>query len=142
MIHSFSGEYEWLSNFSESPIQDEHHLTYPTVEHYFQAKKAVAYEDMIEIARAATPGEAKKLGRRVYMRRDGENIKLDVMETALRKKFSIPELREKLIATGDKVLVEGNWWHDTYWGVCNGEGQNNLGLLLMKIRKELQDEAH
>lgn len=139
MINSFSGEYAWLSNFYEAPIRDEHHLTYPTVEHYFQAKKAVSYEDMLEIARAATPGEAKKLGRRVYMRHDWEQIKLGVMETALRKKFSIPELRDKLIATGDEELIEGNWWHDTFWGVCEGQGQNNLGLLLMKLRSELQE---
>lgn len=69
-----------------------------------------------------------------------EDIKLQVMEKALRLKFQNPELRKKLIATGDKELVEGNPWGDRYWGVCNGSGKNKLGKLLMKIRKELQEE--
>jgi predicted NAD-dependent protein-ADP-ribosyltransferase YbiA (DUF1768 family) len=34
-------------------------------------------------------------------------------------------------------LIEGNWWGDTYWGVCNGVGENHLGKLLMKIRDYL-----
>lgn len=50
------------------------------------------------------------------------------------------ELGNKLEATGDSLLVEGNWWHDTFWGVCNGFGENNLGKLLMKIREELKND--
>jgi hypothetical protein len=41
-----------------------------------------------------------------------------------------------LLATGDMELIEDNDWDDTYWGVCNGAGENNLGKLLMKIRAE------
>ena len=62
------------------------------------------------------------------------------MEYLLLQKFFIPELREKLLATGNEELIEGNWWGDTYWGVCKGKGENNLGKSLMKIRTELQEE--
>jgi predicted NAD-dependent protein-ADP-ribosyltransferase YbiA (DUF1768 family) len=44
-----------------------------------------------------------------------------------------------LLETGDAELVEGNWWDDTFWGVCNGVGQNNLGKILMDTRRELRE---
>ena len=59
------------------------------------------------------------------------------MLTGLRYKFSNPDLKEKLLATGNEELVEGNWWGDQYWGICDGIGKNKLGKLLMKVRKEL-----
>ncbi|CAM0109837.1 hypothetical protein VPH166E361_0119 [Vibrio phage 166E36-1] len=64
------------------------------------------------------------------------------MEYGLRYKFSDtnPSLRSKLLDTSDVELVEGNWWGDKYWGVClkTGEGENNLGKLLMKVREDLK----
>ena len=35
------------------------------------------------------------------------------------------------------VKIEGNTWNDTFWGVCNGQGQNWLGKILMLVRSEL-----
>lgn len=97
-------------------------------------------EEKLKIAKATKPAKAKKMGRQVKLRKDWEDIKLQVMEKALRLKFQDSTLRKKLIATGDEELVEGNPWGDRYWGVYNGSGKNKLGKLLMKIRKELQDE--
>ena len=51
-----------------------------------------------------------------------------------------PELAEKLLATGEQELVEGNNWNDTFWGMCRGKGKNMLGNILMKIREELASE--
>jgi len=51
-----------------------------------------------------------------------------------------PLLTRALIATGDTELIEGNDWEDTFWGVCNGMGENNLGKLLMKVRQSLFEE--
>ena len=48
-----------------------------------------------------------------------------------------PNLGKLLIETQNEEIIEGNDWDDTFWGVCNGEGQNNLGKILMQIRKEL-----
>jgi predicted NAD-dependent protein-ADP-ribosyltransferase YbiA (DUF1768 family) len=78
------------------------------------------------------------MGRSVKLRPDWESIKLDVMETAVRIKFTDPELAAKLIATGDEELIEGNWWNDTFWGVCNGVGENHLGKILMKVRADIK----
>lgn len=139
MIDQFKDEYFFLSNFYPSEIIVDN-ITFPTVEHYFQAMKTVNQSEIIKIAEALTPGEAKRLGRRVHLRVDWESIKNEVMLNGLRKKFSIPELKDKLLATKEEYLVEGNTWGDKYWGICDGEGENHLGILLMKVRKEIQND--
>lgn len=143
MITKFDGEYDFLSNFYPSPFE-WHGVHYPTVEHFFQAAKADNQEDFEMVLREPNPGGAKHAGRNVQLRSDWEEIKDDVMLTALRQKFAIPELRKKLLATGDEGLIEGNTWHDCYWGVCScprcgGNGKNHLGQLLMKVRNEIRE---
>ena len=138
MINRFDGKYFFLSNFSPSPFRVDYVL-FPTMEHYFQANKADNQNDYLHIAYAPTPGEAKRLGRKIQLRSDWEEIKDEVMLTGLRKKFANPELRNLLLATGDEELIEGNYWGDTYWGVCNGVGQNKLGKLLMQVREEIKN---
>jgi len=133
MISSFSGEYRWLSNFWPVPGWS----IAPTVEHRYQAAKTGISSEKEAIWLAPTPGKAKRLGSKVILSAGWESWKLSVMEQLLRAKFEEPGLRAKLLATGDEELVEGNNWGDTFWGVCNGEGENHLGKLLMKIRDEL-----
>lgn len=140
MIDKFEGEFAFLSNFFESPFQVGS-VTFPTVEHYFQAMKADSMHDYLAIAAADTPGKAKRLGRKCTLRWDWEEVKMDVMRTGLRHKFADPELRKKLIATYPHRLEEGNWWGDRFWGVCQGQGENNLGKLLMELREELMEEV-
>lgn len=140
MINRFDGKYFFLSNFSPSPFRVDYVL-FPTMEHYFQANKADNQNDYLHIAYAPTPGEAKRLGRKIQLRSNWEEIKDEVMLTGLRKKFADPELRNLLLATGDEELIEGNYWRDTYWGVCNGVGQNKLGKLLMQVREEIKNNA-
>ena len=141
MIDRFAGEYAFLSNYSASPFRINYVL-FPTMEHYFQANKADNQNDYLHIAYAPTPGEAKRLGRKIQLRSDWEEIKDEVMLTGLRKKFANPELRNLLLATGDEELIEGNYWGDTYWGVCNGVGQNKLGKLLMQVREEIKNDSN
>jgi len=137
IINSFSGEYSFLSNFYPSPIKFEG-VIYPTVEHAYQSAKTNIPEEKEMFKTVPTPGKAKKLSKRITLRSDWDDIKIYVMDELLRKKFNNPELRNKLIQTYDNELIEGNTWYDTFWGVCNGVGENNLGKLLMQIRKEAQ----
>jgi ribA/ribD-fused uncharacterized protein len=143
MIVEFDGENEFLSNFYYSSIFYEG-IVYPTNEHFFQAMKTLDPKERKEIAAADTPGKAKRMGRSVTLRPDWERIKVDVMRTGLMLKFTDAALAEKLLATGDEELVEGNWWHDQTWGSCfcpdhcRTPGRNLLGMLLMEVRKELQ----
>jgi len=137
VIGQFTGEYRWLSNFWLQPVEYEGTL-YPSVEHAYQAAKSFDIETRERFQDIMLkPGEAKRLGRRVNIRSDWEQVKLQVMLELLRKKFSDPGLKAKLLATAGQQLIEGNHWNDTFWGVCNGKGQNQLGRLIMQVRAEL-----
>jgi ribA/ribD-fused uncharacterized protein len=133
-IDKFEGEYAFLSNFYESPALYEGVL-YPTSEHAYQAAKTLVLAEREQILKARTAGQAKRLGKQVTLRFDWEEVKVGVMREVLVSKFQHSlELKQKLVATGDAYLEEGNWWGDVFWGVCKGIGQNKLGLLLMQLR--------
>ena len=141
MINNFkTPPYKFLSNFYPATVSlTEGGMIYRTVEHAYQAAKTLDLEAREKIQWEISPGKAKRLGKSLVIREHWDEMKLDVMYRLLLQKFSIYELRCKLLATGDEELIEGNWWGDTYWGVCRGKGENNLGKLLMKIRSELQE---
>ena len=136
-IEEFQGEYRFLSNFYPCAVKFDGQF-YPTVEHAYQAAKTYDKAAQNVIRQAEKPGQAKRLGRRVTLRPDWERVKESVMIGLLRQKFSEPVLQKRLLATGQRELIEGNDWNDTYWGVCRGRGENKLGKLLMEVRKELQ----
>ena len=86
-----------------------------------------------------TPSESKRLGRRVKLRDDWENVKNQYMYDICMSKFEQnSNLKDKLLKTGDVVLEEGNTWGDKVWGTVNGVGENRLGKILMKVRENLQ----
>ena len=150
MIDSFSGKYRFLSNFYKSPIE----FSFPlisvhgeeemspiiavanTVEHGYQASKSNRLDEAYAILTMSTPGKAKRGGRNCSLRSDWESIKLKVMHTLVWEKFSTHEyLKNLLLETGDHELIEGNTWGDKFWGVCDGEGENHLGKILMDTRE-------
>lgn len=136
VIAVFNGEYRFLSNFYMWNVKYDGD-TYVSSEHAYQAAKTLDKTQRLDIRRVASPGAAKKLGRLVELRSGWEGMKVAVMEEILRDKFGPGSpLRGKLLSTNDAELVEGNNWHDTFWGVCNGKGENMLGKLLMKLRAE------
>lgn len=137
MISSFTGKYSFLSNFFACDIEHEQ-LRFPSVEHAFQAAKCTEDQDKQSIQKTKSPGAAKRLGRRVKLVPNWETKKLDIMEQLLRIKFSDPDLAEKLVDTYPAKIIEGNTWNDTFWGMSNGEGENHLGIILMKIRDDLR----
>ncbi len=138
-IDNFSGEYRFLSNFWKVPVQYDGQW-YPSTEHAYQAAKTSDLSLRAAIRRAPHPADAKKLGRRVTLRGDWEDIKIQVMDDLLKQKFSYgSDLARQLVATGTAELIEGNHWNDTFWGVCRGVGKNNLGKILMRIRANLKD---
>ena len=145
MRSAFRSELEFLSNFYpvEGGVEYEGDR-YPCVENAFQAAKTLNPDERkpFEIC---GPARAKQLGRKLGLRHDWDFARVDIMKQLVRYKFQHPDLREKLIATGDEPLEEANTWHDNYWGVCtcvrcHGKkfGLNWLGRILMSVRKELQ----
>lgn len=152
MIDKFEGRWAFLSNFY--PCEIEHKgIKYPSVEHYYVAMKVTEMQlidgvyytasDFRElIASIKNPGDAKRFGRRVKLRSNWDDKKLDFMNWAVREKFKDEKLKEMLLSTGDEELIEGNWWHDSYWGICScdkcgDKGENHLGKILMDVRSEL-----
>lgn len=137
-ITSFDGPHRFLSNFIACPIALDG-LTFRSVEHAYQAAKTLDPEQRQIIHSASHAADAKRFGRRVTMRPDWDAVKLDVMRDLLAQKFSSdnPGYVRLLLATGERELIEGNWWGDTFWGVCRGVGTNHLGRLLMERREFL-----
>lgn len=141
-INSFTDRYDYLSNFHKS-VFAYGGQKWPTVEHAFQAYKTTDVDEFLSIWAATTPGIAKRKGRTVTLRDDWEEIKIPLMTALVRRKFaSNNNLTNALISTGDQALIEGNTWGDTFWGVCNGVGENHLGIILMHVREELKIERN
>lgn len=141
-VSAFTGKNRYLSNFWPVAVEGPGGFLYPTVEHAYQASKTCHPQEWAAILKMPTPGMAKRAGRKVTLREDWDTIKLERMESLLRQKFAIgTELAERLYYT-DGEIAEGNYWHDTYWGVSahTGEGFNHLGRILMKIRDELRKQ--
>jgi len=134
-IASFDGDFAFLSNFFVEPDGT-------TVEHEFAAAKTHDLREQVRILTASTPGQAKRLGRKVTLRPDWEDVKVNVMRSLVLRKFlDHPDLARRLLATSDATLVEGNHWHDNTWGDCSCErcaaieGRNALGEILMEVRQ-------
>lgn len=136
-ITSFQGEHRWLSNFWHVAIQYEGD-TFPSVEHAYQAAKTLDPLERAAFRLPITAGKAKGLSKKLVLRPEWPHIRLQIMEDLVRQKFQDKELREKLLATGNRQLIEGNEWNDSFWGVSRGKGMNYLGRIIMKVRQELQ----
>lgn len=136
-INVFSGPYRFLSNFWPAKV----HLDgaeYPSVENAYQAAKTINPEERKQFLTCGPP-QARRSGRQVHLREDWSEVQLTIMYTLVFEKFSThPELTQLLLDTGDEELVEGNNWRDTFWGSCQGRGQNHLGRIIMKVRSQLQ----
>lgn len=160
LIDRFEGRYRFLSNFSPAEVE-MYGLIYTTTEHAFQAAKTLNKAARELIRQAPDPGSAKRmgsvrgmadlsrqLGRQVTLRPDwDQGFKQEAMFTLLTRKFAEgSDLAAQLLATGDAYLVEGNHWHDVFWGSCDGTcrsrcgggGLNTLGKMLMLRRHQLR----
>lgn len=139
-IAAFFGEYDFLSNFFTREFVYRGQK-FQTSEHAYQAEKAKYEDDYERIRTAYSPGAAKKIGQTIALRDDWELVKVDVMRNVVKEKFTQhPDLIARLLATEDAILEEGNYWNDTFWGVCKGKGLNVLGNILMILRKEFAEE--
>lgn len=156
MITSFRGKYWFLSNFHPCDIEYQG-IVYPSVEHYYVAMKVkndqtlngryyTAADFKEYLAKIKSPEIVKKIGTMIKVRSDWEEKKIEFMTYGIKEKFKNEELKEQLISTGNDQIIEGNYWHDCFWGQCNcdrckGKGKNNLGKIIMKVRDELTDNV-
>lgn len=138
-IDRFRLEYDYLSNFYPVCVRVEG-LEYLSAEAAYQAAKCARQEDRALFTELGSR-DAKQLGRKLPLRADWEAVKVQEMEKIVRAKFAQNlHLARFLTETGDAELVEGNTWHDTFWGVDlkTGAGENHLGKILMALREDFQ----
>lgn len=141
VIHEFEDEYRFLSNFYPSAISVPGMGVFRTGEHLYQALKTLDEVEREAIMDCETPGQAKRLGAKLTLRDDWDDVKYRAMQiTTARKFYSNPDLFQLLLDTQGARLVEGNTWHDNYWGACSCEEcalipkENKLGEILMTFR--------
>lgn len=145
LIDYFRGKYGFLSNMHSCKVWYKG-ITYPSAEHAFVASK-IEFDGKlssilhkIKVSKIANPGEAKKYGKTIVLAPGWDENKIEIMRDIVLAKFTQNhDLEKKLLATGNAELVEGNTWWDRFWGVCQGEGQNQLGKILMEVRTFLPD---
>jgi len=144
-IRRFIGEWKELSNFEPVPILFEG-LKFPSVEHAYVASKSLdmSFRRDIALMKPDEAGLAKKWGRNAKLRPNWDTRKIIFMRNFLEQKFNVYFFQEKLLSTKDRELIEGNFWHDNFWGSCGCpkckdiKGVNMLGKLLMEIREEIK----
>lgn len=129
-----------MSNFYPATVVYGDYV-WTSAEHAYQAAKTHNKVQQAAIHRLPSAKDAKKMGKLVDVRPDWDEVKVQVMYEIVKDKFYCnPHLRAMLLATEDAELIEGNWWGDTFWGVCKGTGLNNLGKILMRVREEIKNE--
>lgn len=148
LIDTFRGPLRFLSNFYRVPEGiriDEH--TVPTVEHAYQMAKVKKEHWPFLMGFSARNVASMKRESRNLTKHPlwDEESSLRTMRALLRQKFKHgSNLGVRLMRTGHAYIVEGNYWHDNFWGECtctkceDVEKLNNLGQLLMLRRTELQ----
>lgn len=139
-FYSTKDKYGEFSNFARFAFTLDGR-EWPTSEYYFQAQKFTDEEYREKIRQTASPMIAARLGRsrKVPIRSDWENIKVDIMRAAVKQKFvAHSQLAELLLGTGEEELVEAAP-RDSFWSCGkDGTGSNWLGRILMEVRNELK----
>lgn len=140
----FYSEHDQLSNFYARPFiwQEQE---WQSAEHAYQAAKFFETDPaVVEMIRVApTSAEAKSVSKKYASHREPNwsTKKLAIMESILRAKLAQDEaFQEMLFMTGTSELIEDSP-EDSFWGRGpNGQGENWLGKLWMKLRAERRDQ--
>lgn len=140
-VFFYEQDFYVLSNFSSFSLEWCGYR-FPTVEHVYHWLKFIDSNDLQQaICDAKSAHEAFKIAQdnKARRRRDWDDVKVPLMRNLLRAKVREHEyVRRKLLATGNRTLVE-NSWRDDFWGWgADGCGQNWLGRLWMEVRAELR----
>ena len=137
-ITSFTGDYDFLSNSYKSPVEFNG-IEYSTVDACYWAQRPKDDHSRIKFARLK-PSRAKAKAINSIPRDDWDDVKVNIMNNILLKKFGKEELKKKLLDTGNAELINNVSYNDEFYGVHYGNGENILGKLLMQIRDKIKSE--
>lgn len=141
-VFFYEQDFYVLSNFSAFTLQWKD-MRFDTSEAAYQWEKFDGSEAEVQdmIFQAPSAHEAFKIAesQKMFRRHDWDAVKVDIMrEILVAKAIQHKYVRRKLLATGDRELVEDSW-RDNFWGWgFDGLGQNMLGKLWMQVRAELR----
>ena len=137
-IVGFNGEYEFLSNSYNCQIYDDKdELTYSNIESALIAQKSKDFGTRRKFTRLNAM-KARKKESSIPDNYEWEDNKDKIMYSFIVDKFKKgSSLADKLIKTGNKILINAVSYPDEYYGVHYGKGENKLGKMLMKRREEL-----
>ncbi len=147
----------WKSAFSQWSMRDfrREGITYCCAEQYMMAEKARLFGDddvLQKIMASNNPAVHKKLGRQVKNYDDAKWCAVSryvVFIANMAKFLQHKDLRDKLLATGNKIIVEASPY-DALWGVAlgpwddnildekNWKGKNWLGKELRAVREQIR----
>ena len=140
-ILEFKDNYRFLSNFYPCNVSYED-IIFEYVEHAYQYAKCYKNLDKTKVLSAKTVKESKFLGRTIKLRKDWDKVKEGILTDLIKQKFYKEPLKNMLLSTGTAKIIEGNMWHDNFYGNClcdrckNIRGKNVLGNILMEVRDE------
>lgn len=139
LFYSAYDESGYLSNWYPASLFLKGKI-WPSSEHYYQAQKVAGTPHEETVRRMESPRLTFEFTRRpeITVRADWDQVKIKAMHEAVYAKFTQnPELTEKLLATGDREIVE-NSPVDYFWGIgADGSGENQLGKVLMDVRRQI-----
>jgi len=139
-VFFYENDFYVLSNFSAFMLEWQGKM-FPTSEHAYHWEKFMDPLKRSAIRSAVSAHAAFKMAERwkQYRRKDWDEVKVDIMRCILCAKVEQHEyVRRKLLATGDRELVEDSW-RDDFWGWGpTRQGQNMMGKLWMQIRHQLR----
>lgn len=116
------GPYKCLGNSYSATILVEG-ITYPSVEHAFQAAKVSDRATKFQISKASL-AEVRNLLEDIWIRPNWNDVKYATLHQLVKLKFeSNKELAKVLMGTGTKLF--------------GGKTEAELGSILMKVRSEL-----
>ena len=150
MVRFYEQDFYVLSNFSSFKVF-YNRIVHQTSEHAYHYAKFPGNDPSLVVIREAilnswSAHEAFKIAElhKEHRRPDWDDVKVDIMREILIAKASQHEyVLRKLLATGDRKLVEDSW-RDDFWGWGpNQDGQNMLGKLWMEVRSRFKmDEVY
>ena len=141
IINGFSGEYRFLSLSYplDKPVVEKvgrAKFRYPTIRKAYHAHRTNDLTLKARIIGLPSSVDVSALIDVDKEREDWHLIRERVLYRLMKQKFSNPGLKQRLLATGDAVLIHVDK-EDLYWGKnYAGKGENRLGVLLMQLRDE------
>lgn len=151
--------YEVFSNFARAEFTHKG-ISFYSVEQFFMWNKAKLFKDekvADKILTEENPLRIKQLGRKVFAfdKKVWDERFYSILKNGMYLKFSQnPELKEKLLSTGDAILAEANLY-DKFYGiglnanvapqavqdVNSWKGENITGKALMEVREYIRSKS-